>query len=486
MTEQELARLIAEGEGPYLEFKAAGIRPATLARTLVAFANSGGGRIVIGIDDVTRQPIGTPDRETTLDSIYRAASLDCCQPAVSISVEERMYQGQPIFVVTVPYQPREMFTTDGRVLMRRGTENVPAQPHQITALASRRGRLHSEAEVPPETTLDDLDLGLLEGYRATYEQKRGRRLMLPDLKLLEHLGAVVYREGKPCPTVAGLLVFGREIWRHVPQSRLSIVRYPGAAITRNMLDAREFEGRVPDLIDQATEYLGERLQVGAIRDVRRFGPRREDVPEYPLPALREIITNALAHREYQVHGARVILKWFNDRIEVSNPGEFMEPITPATIYTTRPVHRNPNLMKMLYGFGYVEGYGDGLPMVRRLFEEHPLRPPLPRFEEVPGSVVVTLYAADLSNLAEEEQKAHWVEMGLNERQVQAMLYLATHESITNREYRKLVGVGRDTAHRELRELVRQGFIQRRGQGRTSHYISAEDRTISRRLADDLR
>jgi len=473
MTEQELARLIAEGEGPYLEFKAARVKPATLARTLVAFANSGGGRIVIGIDDATRQPTGIPNREIALDTVYRAASLDCCQPAVSISVEERTYQGQPVFVVAVPYQPREMFTTDGRVLVRRGTENVPALPHQITALASRRGQLHYEAETPPGATLDDLHLDLLEGYRATYEKKRGRRLMLPDLKLLEHLGAIVHREGEPCPTVAGLLVFGREVWRHVPQSWLSIIRYPGSTITRNILDARELEGRVPDLIDQATDYLSERMQVGAIRDVRRFGPRREDVPEYPLPALREIITNGLAHREYQIRGARVILKWFSDRIEVSNPGELMEPITPATIYTTRPVHRNPNLMKMLYGYGYVEGYGDGLPMVRTLFEEHPLRPPLPRFEEVPGSVVVTLYAADLSKLVEEEHKVRWTEMGLNERQIRALEYLTTAPSLSRQEYGELCQTSVRTAARDLKDLLERGLVVRQGKGRWTRYALAE-------------
>jgi len=473
MTEEESAHLIAEGEGPYLEFKAARVKPATLARTLVAFANSGGGRIVIGIDDATRQPTGIPNREIALDSIYRASSLDCCQPAVSISVEECTYQGQPVFVVAVPYQPREMFTTDGRVLVRRGTENVPALPHQITALASRRGQLHYEAETPPGATLGDLDLGLLENYRATYEKKRGRRLMLPDLKLLEHLGAIVHREGEPCPTVAGLLVFGRDVWRHVPQSRLSIVRYPGPAITRNLLDAREFEGRVPDLIDQATDYLSERMQVGAIRDVRRFGPRREDVPEYPLPALREIITNALAHREYQIRGARVILKWFSDRIEVSNPGELMEPITPATIYTTRPVHRNPHLMKMLYGYGYVEGYGDGLPMVRKLFEEHPLQPPLPRFEEVPGSVIVTLYAADLSKLAEEELAAHWTEMGLNGRQIRALEYLTTAPSLSRQEYSELCQTSVRTAARDLKDLLERGLVVRQGKGRWTRYALAE-------------
>ena len=69
-------------------------------------------------------------------------------------------------------------------------------------------------------------------------------------------------------------------------------------------------------------------------------------------------------------------------------------------------------------------------------------------------------------------------MGLSDRQIQAMLYLMTHSTITNREYRRLTDVGRDTAHRDLRELVRKGLLQRQGQGRMIHYIAADDRTIS--------
>jgi len=109
------------------------------------------------INGDSRQPFG---RLRT--SIHRAASLDCCQPAVNISVEERIYQGQLVFLVTVPYQYQEMFSTEGRVLVRRGTENISAAPHEITALASRRGRLRYEAEVPEGATIDDLDLDLLD------------------------------------------------------------------------------------------------------------------------------------------------------------------------------------------------------------------------------------------------------------------------------------------------------------------------------------
>ena len=109
-------------------------------------------------------------------------------------------------------------------------------------------------------------------------------------------------------------------------------------------------------------------------------------------------------------------------------------------------------------------------MVRALFEEHPLRPPLPRVEEVPGSVVVTLYAADLSKLAEEEDVARWAGIGLNDRQISVMTYLAEHGRITTRECRALLDVSERTARTELSKLALGGLITARGQGRNRHYI----------------
>ena len=130
-------------------------------------------------------------------------------------------------------------------------------------------------------------------------------------------------------------------------------------------------------------------------------------------------------------------------------------------------------MKMLYGYGYVEGYGDGLPMVRRLFEEHPLRPPSPRFEEVPGSVVVTLYAADLSKLVEEEHKVRWAEMGLNERQIRALEYLTTAPSLSRQEYSELCQTSVRTAARDLKDLLERGLVVQQGKGRWTRYVLAE-------------
>ena len=470
MTDKELSDLISKGETQFVDFKDARIRPATLARTLVAFANTNAGRVIVGIDDSTREPTGITNREEVLDNLHRSASLDCCEPAISISIEERTYKGQPVFVMTVPYQYEAMYTTEGRVLIRRGTENVSASTHEITALTSRRGRLKYEKEVPQGATLDDLDMTLLEAYRMTYLEMRKKRLTLPDMSLMQNLGSVVEQSGNYYPTVAGILVFGNEPQRFVPQSRLVIVRYPGTNITRNILDSREIEGRLPEMIDSATDYLSEHIQMGSIRDMVRFGARREDIPEYPLPAVREVIINALAHREFLIEGARVLVKWFTDQIEVTSPGGFMEPITPETIYTSAPVHRNANLMKMLYGYGFVEGYGDGVHMVREQFESHPLKPRLPKFEAIPTGVKVTLYAADLNKLAEDESAMRWADQGLNERQIQAMLYVERTGRITRKEHTKNTGISERTAHRDLSELVGRGLLELNGSGRYVYYV----------------
>jgi len=108
-------------------------------------------------------------------------------------------------------------------------------------------------------------------------------------------------------------------------------------------------------------------------------------------------------------------------------------------------------------------------MVRALFEEHPLRPPLPHIEEVPGSVVVTLYAVDLSKLGEEEQTAHWAEMELNERQIRALEYLTTAPPLSRQEYSELCQTSARTAARDLKDLLEQGLVERHGTGRWARY-----------------
>lgn len=459
MDEQKIQELIEKGEGQELDFKDPRVKPKDLAESFVAFANTNAARIIVGIDNETRQPTGIRDRERTFDNIHRAASLQCCDPAVNISVDEVEYDSFPIFVITIPYQPTDVFTTSsGRTLIRKGTQSIAASSHEIRALYSSRGKLNYERQTVPGATMDDLNTELVIEYQTKYKERRGKELTLEGVPLLENLGCITRTEDKLAPTVVGLLLFGRSPQRFLPQNYLTIVRYPGVEISAENRDSTQVEGTIPEIIAQGVDYISRRIEIISRRGLKELGARRQDVPTYPFAALEELITNAIAHREYADTGSRVIIKWFTDRIEIENPGFFMEPITESNIYTSSPVHRNPYIMKILYGLGYVEGYGDGMKLIQRECENHILRPELPRYDRTTSGVKVTFYTAkDFSA------------MGLSERQVKAYWYIKEHGSITTREHEALCNISSGTARRDLRDLVNKGVCKRVGSGSSTAY-----------------
>ena len=129
-------------------------------------------------------------------------------------------------------------------------------------------------------------------------------------------------------------------------------------------------------------------------------------------------------------------------------------------------------MKMLYGYGYVEGYGDGVHVIKESYETHLLKPVLPKFEEIPGGVIVTAYAADMSKIAKDEQAMRWREMGLNERQQRALQHLEASGQVGRREYVALFDISPVTASRDLADLVARKLLERRGAGRNVRYVLA--------------
>ncbi|MFC1713758.1 RNA-binding domain-containing protein [Candidatus Poribacteria bacterium] len=465
MDEQTVQELIEQGEGQELEFKDPRIKPKDMAESIVAFANSNAARILVGIDNKTRKPTGIPNREEVLDNIHRAAALWCCSPAVNISVDISECNGLPVFVVTIPYQPTDVFTTrSGRTLIRRGTENVPASSHEIMTLHSSRRRLSYERQTIPEATMKDLDMDLVQAYRARYREARGKEHSLDDTQLLENLGCIIREEENKenfAPTVAGLLLFGRFPQRFLPQNYVTIVRYPGTEISAENRDSIQIEGTLSEIIDGAVDYASERVDIISWRGSKALGARRQDVPIYPFAALRELIVNAMVHREYADIGSRVIIKWFSDRMEIENPGAFMEPINENNIYTSSPIHRNPSIVKILYGMGYVEGYGDGMRLIKRECEEHILKPELPNFDGTLNGVKVTFFAA-----------RDFAVMGLSERQIKAYWYIKNHGKITTKEHGALCNISSGTARRDLRDLVDKGICRRVGADNSLAYVLA--------------
>lgn len=189
---------------------------------------------------------------------------------------------------------------------------------------------------------------------------------------------------------------------------------------------------------------------------------RERVPQYPDFVVRELITNAVAHRDYSIRGSRILIKMFKDRIEFDSPGGFGGNVNEKNILYEQ-YSRNPTVVNAFSKIRYIEEMGEGWNRILENVKKYPLK--FGRMPEVKGNsrVVVTLFSPEL-------EEAPVAEAQLNERQKKALAYLAAHEKITRKEYTKLCACTEVTAKRDLSDLLAKGIIVRVGaRGRWVYY-----------------
>jgi ATP-dependent DNA helicase RecG len=183
-------------------------------------------------------------------------------------------------------------------------------------------------------------------------------------------------------------------------------------------------------------------------------PRREQVWEYPLEAIREAIINAVCHRDY-TEASDIQVRIYDDRLIVWNPGKLPIGITIEDLYKPhKSVLRNRLIAQIFFDIGLIERWGTGIQRIIDSCQKQNL--PIPIFEEYQGFRVIFR-----KPYAKEELR----KLGLNERQIKAVEYVEKRGSITNREYQKLTLVSRKTATRDLTELVKKGIFNVVGRGK---------------------
>jgi ATP-dependent DNA helicase RecG len=468
MTEEEVFDLIASGEGQRVEFKNERVKPSTLAETFVAMANAEGGVTIIGVDDAG-EVLGIQNLKGVRDKIHIAASKECCEPPMRLPPwDELNLEGKKVIAIRIPASRESVYSAGGRYLIRRGSRNAAILPHDLRMMFFERGLISFEETVVSDLSLEDLDVDLVAEFRRQYERANRTELTLPDRDLLLSMGCLTIEKGNIHPTMAGLLLFGRHPRKSLPLPHISIARYRGTEIGREeRLDTRDFYGPLVKVALEASEYILENMAVYS----RLVGLRREDIPQYPIFAVRELIINAVVHRDYSsVRNSRILIWMLKDRIKIQSPGSFPPPVTAENILHQQK-SRNPIIARVFKDWGLIEEFGNGIDRVFDEIAEHPLKPPLPKFQDIGGAVIVTLYGAKPPS--DEEQfktSSNLRRSGLNDRQIQALLYIQEHGKISNREYCRLTGVSYATAYRDLQALVERGLTERRGSGRATYYV----------------
>jgi len=364
MKKEKLIELINSGEGHQVEFKEKVPRPNDLASEIVAFANTDGGTIIFGVND--KAEIVGLQFEGNLEEYLMNLCRTNCLPGIIPSYSLEIIDQKKIAALYVPKgSDRPYQTNQDYYYIRVGTSKRRASKEELLRLFQRAGLAQYDLFPVPKANTEDIDVDLVKGYfQVVYHQKL-EELKIPITDLLENLEVLTDYEGDQVCSVAGLLLFGKNPQRHLPQASISLVRYKGEEINDNIIDRAEIGGTLVNQIEESVKFIKKNIRLSS----RIVGLKRQDIPEYPEEAFREIITNALAHRDYSIYGSGIRIFIFDHHIEFYSPGRLPNTITIENIEYRRFL-RNQAIANFLFLQGYMDRLGMGIANVKLLMKKH--------------------------------------------------------------------------------------------------------------------
>jgi ATP-dependent DNA helicase RecG len=493
VTPDELARIVASGESLAIEFKGEereALSDNALVEAAVCLANRPGGEqgwLLVGVEDDGRVT-GARHRHGHLTDPLRVQALvgNRTRPAVSVRAEVLTHEGTPVLAIEVPSSRTPVSTSDGRYLRRAiGGDGRPAclpmHFHEMQALQADRGLLDYSAVPVAGARWEDLDPLEIERFRRFVRESQGRGdaslADLPDIELAKALGAVEANHSVSAVRVLGLLLFGREdaLRRLLPTHEVAFQVLAGQKVEVNDFFRWPLLRVVDELLTRfRARNREEELLVGMLRIA---------VPDYPPAAFREGVANALIHRDYTRLGA-VHIQWFEDRIEIGNPGGFPEGVRISNLLVTQPRPRNPLLADAFKRAGIVERIARGIDTI--FFEQLRNGRPAPNYGHSNESGVVLVMPGGKANLgfarlvAEESQ----AERPLSLDDLLLLHHLWIERRLTTADAAQVIQKPEGEARARLQQLVESGLAESRGErkGRTWHLSAGAYRRLGAKAA----
>ncbi len=463
----DLLRQISAGMGPVLHWFAEDVPASTLAMTLVGMANCDGGTVILGVSSRSGELVGVSDMDAVLERVFQAAFM--ADPALVLPMPQRVKAGDSedaveLVIVTVPAGLPHVYSLEGRYFGREGKQTNPISARQLYRLLHQRGTVQFEARIVADASLDDLD-----GEQVmAYAQQAGNISTGDFARAYEFLvrrGCLI-RVGEELQlSYAALLLFAKHPQQWLPNASILAGRFAGTTLS-GTYTKREINGSLPEQLSQAEQFIRSNIN----STVRLVGLQHQEIPEYPFEAVRELLVNAVAHRDYNLQGDCIHLNIFADRLEISSPGTLPGPVTLKNLLEARYA-RNAIISQVLSDLGYVERLGYGLDRVVESTRQAGLLPP--QFEELAGTFRVTLFASHPGVLPNGRlvDLSAYASMDLNTRQQLALTQLTHTPRISSHEYQALCPqVHVETLRRDLADLVSRGILIKVGDKKATYYI----------------
>lgn len=372
-TDLELESLIQGGESQTVEFKASAASKKDICQTVCAFCNDlpGSGKpgvLFIGVDNAGC-PVGLVVDDKLLQELGKARMDGQILPLPDLDIERRTLRGKgsisrdvAVVMVRPSSEPPVRFRNE--IFIRTGPASMRATRDQERVLVEKRRSQDVTFDLRPSSSasLSDLDLAYFQGeYLPT--------AISPDVlaeneRSLEHqLASLRFLTPDHRPTVGALLVLGKDPLRFIPGAYVQFVRFEGTELYDPIRHQARISGRIREVVQQTEMVIAANISVrttitGSSTEVRQ--------PDYPLEALRQLVRNAIMHRNYETSNDPIRVYWFSDRIEIGNAGGPFGKVSPATFgKTSQTDYRNPLLAEAMRVQGYVQQFGVGLAIASR-------------------------------------------------------------------------------------------------------------------------
>jgi ATP-dependent DNA helicase RecG len=320
----------------------------------------------------------------------------------------------------------------------------------------------------------ELDHTVVRRLIASAEGRDAESLSSAELLAGASLRGLVWHDpqaGEHYATAAGIVLLAKDPSAVFPQCRILADAYRGTEADGTPGDHEDIRGPMPAAIDRAIAFIDRNTR----HPMRVVGLNRIRLDEYPVEALREALVNAVAHRQYEDGGRKIILEVFSDRVIVSSPGLPPSPITVPILRKGkyRPCSRNPVLAQCLSYFHRIEERGSGFRRMRDQMLNHGLNTPLLGTDTGYFQVTFPGPGEKLDRIQVPETRLDVtpaIEAQLNERQRKMVGFLLTGEKLTSRKCEQEFGITRETASRDFALLMSLDLAARQGRGRSTSYV----------------
>ena len=448
------------GEDKKIEFKQEiPAKHEKFLKDIIAFANTSGGKSIIGIVDETKEVVGIGDQSPfkLSDSISSMIS-DSCTPLIETDIYPQSVEGKTVLVVEVfpgkhrPYYLANKTKEDTSYVRVNGTSR-PADSVTLKELELEGSNLAYDSLQEIGTDYDESKA--LELCRVVKEialsncETEDEKLAIKDMTIgkLEDMG-ILCRSGRDlAPTHA----FSLMTENHSRYAKIQCALFKGN--DRDVfIDKKEFEGPIYEQLSDAFQFILKHINIGA--EVN--GLYSKDVYELPIKSIRELVANAVIHRSYLVE-SKIQISIFDDRIEVVSPGMLYGGMDIATMKTGRSKCRNQAIADMFQYMHIVEAWGTGIPRIIKSCKQYGLQEPV--FEEFGDGIKVTVYrlhtskASEQSNERTVEQANMQTRSQTSETQDKINAFLETVNDATSADIAKVIGLSQSRTRAILSKMA---------------------------------